>query len=177
MYFQGPPVEQCQPRAVRHDRQEAPQDESEVTVPGVHSDPTQDLTTFDQLWQTTADQPWSEDTVWSSMIPQIDLTHTVDRGFYSLPGGGHPSSTFEHPAITPAPSYQTHQALPSEQVVMPTFKNVPTSSPPGLWSEMTAEQRSNVEWYARQLENSDGPKAGSSRPSNRAKEGSSPRER
>lgn len=169
-----------QPRAIRRDsdRQEAPQYNSDVAVSVVHSDPTQDLTTFDPVWQTTIDQLWSEDAVWSSMIRHIDIPYAADEGFQSLPGHRHPSSTFEHPAITPAPSYQTHLARSSEQVVMHTSENVPTSSSLSLASGMTAEQRSSVEWYVRQVEYADGPKRGSSsKPSNRANEGSSPRER
>jgi hypothetical protein len=174
MYFQEHPIEHCQPRAIRRDRPEAPQDNSDETVPGVHCDPTQDLTAFDQVWQTTADQPWSEDTVWSSIIPHPNIPHAAGGGFYSLPRLGDASSTFEHPPIAPAPIYH-HPAPHSEQVTMHTFENVPVSSYPSLWPGMTAEQRSNVEWYARQVET--GLEAGSSKPSNYTREGSSPRER
>jgi hypothetical protein len=168
-------VEQCQPRAIRRDRQEFLQDNSNITAPGVQYDPTQGLTAFDQRWQTTADQPWSEDTVWNSMIPHIDIPHAAGGGYHSLPRRRNASSTFEHPTIPPAPIYRMHPAPPSEQVAMHTFENMSTPSNPGLWSGMTPEQQSNVEWYAHQVGTS--LEAGSSKPLNQKREGASPRER
>jgi hypothetical protein len=176
MYIQGPRLEQREPRAIRHGRQEDPQDNSNVTVSGVHSDPTQGLPPFNQVWQTTPAQPWSEDMVWSSIIPASDISYVSGEGFHSLPMDGFPSSTLERPAI--AASHQKHFVPPSEQVVTHAFENVPTSSSPSLWPGITPDQKANVEWFARQMGVSDGPKAGpSSKASKRANEGSSSRER